>query len=174
MSTAARRVIAATRRRLAREELGLSKLELLGLLLILATVVAFITPLRNLIADLYDTLFAQRDETGQLEASSQAAKGIIITLVALAAFIGTPWLVLYTDLGSRLSFLVTGAATFGWLVIGSALFVVYAPRGVRPENLAGLNSFQIRIPAIAMTLASFILFMIFVVALDRYESEMED
>lgn len=172
MTRAARRHWRAARHRLG-DEGGLSKLELLGIALIVATVVAFIPPLRNLVADAYDGIFARRDAAGEIEASSQAIKGILITLVALAAFVGTGWLVLYTNLGSRLSFLVTGAATFGWLVIGSILFVVYAPRGVRPANLAGLNSFQIRIPAIAMTLASFILFMIFVVALDRYEKESE-
>ena len=81
---------------------------------------------------------------------------------------------LYTNLGKRLAFLVTGAATFGWMVIGSLLFVVYAPRGLRPANLQGLNAFQIRIPAIALTLVSFILFLMFLAALDRFESEQPE
>ncbi len=66
---------------------------------------------------------------------------------------------------------MTGAATFGWMVVGSMLFVVYAPRGLRPANTEGLNAFQIRIPAIAVTLASLVLFIMFVIALDRYEKE---
>ncbi len=92
-------------------------------------------------------------------------------MVAIVAFIGAGYLLLSTNLGTRLAFLVTGAATFGWLTIGSLLFVIYAPRGLRPANLEGLNAFQIRIPAIALTLASLILFVMFVLALDRYEQE---
>ena len=66
---------------------------------------------------------------------------------------------------------MAGAGLFGWLVIGGALFVVYAPRGLRPRTVEGLNSFQVRIPAIAMTLGAAILFVMFVLALDRYERE---
>jgi hypothetical protein len=101
-------------------------------------------------------------------------RGILITIVAIVSFVGTGFLLLYTDLGKRLAFLVTGAATFGWLVIGSMLFVVYAPRGLRPANLQGLNSFQIRIPAISLTLASLILFLMFVAALDRFEKDQPE
>ncbi|MCP3994525.1 MAG: sugar transferase [bacterium] len=101
-------------------------------------------------------------------------RGILITIVSIVAFIGSGYLLLYTNLGARLGFLVTGAATFGWMVIGSLLFVVYAPRGLRPANLQGLNAFQLRIPAIALTLASIILFLMFVAALDRYDKEQGD
>jgi hypothetical protein len=98
-------------------------------------------------------------------------RGIGITIGAILVFVGSVWLILYTDLGLRLSFLVSGAALFGWLTIGGALFVAYAPRGVRPANLEGLNALQMRIPAIAMTLGSLILFAMFVIALDRYEND---
>ena len=93
--------------------------------------------------------------------------------MAIGAFVGSGFLVISTNLGRRLAFLVTGAAVFGWLVVGSMLFVVYAPRGLRPSNLTGLNAFQMRIPAIGLGVASFILFLMFVVALDRYEKEQD-
>ena len=88
-------------------------------------------------------------------------------------FVGTGWFLLWVNVGKRLAFLLTGAATFGWLVINGILFIVYAPRGIRPANLEGLNAFQLRLPAIAMTLGSLLLFAMFAVALTRYEADAE-
>ena len=146
-------------RSLIHDERGLTNLEKLGVFSVIFVMVAFIPPFRGLIDDLYTSIFR----------NSVFMKGILITVVAVVAFIGSGYMILYTDLGKRLALLVTGAATFGWLTIGGMLFVVYAPRGLRPDNLEGLNSFQMRIPSIGLTLASFILFLMFVVALDRYE-----
>jgi hypothetical protein len=154
------------------DERGLSTLEWIGVVAIIITVLAFVPAVRGALGDAYDAIFKQVDEeTGTISAFSIATRGILITVVAIVAFIGAGFLLLYTNLGQRLAFLVTGAATFGWLTIGSLLFVIYAPRGLRPANLEGLNAFQIRIPAIALTLASLILFVMFVLALDRYEQE---
>ena len=155
------------------DESGLSTLEKIGILGILITIIAYIPPARGLIGDAYDAIFKRRDAEGEIVAFSIAARGILITIVALVSFIGTGFLLLYTNVGRRLAFLITGAATFGWMVIGSMLFVVYAPRGIRPGSVEGLNAFQIRIPAIALTVGSLILFVMFVLALDRYESETE-
>lgn len=153
---------------------GLSALEWLGVASIIITVLAFVPVFRGWLADGYDAVFRQIDgETGEISDFSIAARGILITIVALLSFVGTGILILYTNVGKRLAFLIAGAATFGWLVVGSMLFVVYAPRGLKPENLEGLNSFQIRVPAIAFTLASLILFLMFVAALDRYEKQTE-
>jgi len=158
--------------RLDRDEQGLSKLELLGVIALVISVLAFVPQLRGWLGDAYDAVFKQVDgETGEISDFSIAARGILITVVSIVSFIGTGYLLLYTNLGTRLAFLVTGAATFGWMIVGSMLFVVYAPRGLRPANTEGLNAFQIRIPAIAVTLASFVLFVMFVIALDRYEKE---
>jgi hypothetical protein len=73
-----------------------------------------------------------------------------------------------------LGFLVVGAAAFGWLTIGGILFTVYAPRGIRPADIEGLNALQVRVPAIAMAIAAFILFVMFVLALDRYERDVAE
>jgi hypothetical protein len=51
--------------------------------------------------------------------------------------------------------------------------VIYAPRGPRPENIEGLNAFEIRIIPIAYTLVSFILFLMFIVAMNQYEESQE-
>jgi hypothetical protein len=156
--------------RLRRDEAGLSSLEKLGIAAIIVSALAFIAPVRGLLGDAYDAVFKQVDpDTGEVTAFSVAARGILVTVVSLVAFLGTGWLLLYTNLGNRLAFLVTGAATFGWLVVGGGLFVVYAPRGLRPRSVEGLNAFQIRVPAIALTLGALVLFVMFVVALDRYE-----
>jgi hypothetical protein len=155
------------------DESGLSTLEKIGIAGVIITIIAYIPPARGLIGDAYDAIFKRRDADGEIVAFSIAARGILITVVALAAFIGTGFLLLYTNVGKRLAFLITGAATFGWLVIGSTLFIVYAPRGIRPGSVEGLNAFQIRIPAIALTLGSVILFVMFVLALDRYEKETD-
>jgi hypothetical protein len=157
------------------DERGLSTLEKIGILAIIISALAFIPALRGWLGDAYDAVFKQVDaETGQTSDFSIFARGILITVVAVVAFVGTGFLLLYTNLGKRLAFLVTGAATFGWMIIGSMLFVVYAPRGLRPANTEGLNAFQLRIPAIALTLASLVLFLMFVVALDRYEKQTEE
>ena len=158
-------------RSLVSDQRGLSTLEKLGLIAVVIAFISFIPQLRGLIADAYDAIFNAVDENGEKETYAVASKGVLIALVSIAAFVGTGWLLLYTNVGNKLAFLITGAATFGWMVIGSMLFVVYAPRGLRPANFDGLNAFQIRIPSIALTLASAILFVMFLVALDRYEKE---
>ena len=165
----------AIRRRFHNEEAGLTALEWLGVFAIIVAVLSFIPPVRGLFGDIYDAIFKQVDpDTGEVTSFSIATRGVLITVASIIAFIGSGYLLLYTNLGARLAFLVTGAATFGWLVIGSALFVVYAPRGLRPSNIEGLNAFQIRVPSIALTLGSLILFLMFVAALDRYENEAEE
>lgn len=160
-------------RKVRKDESGLSTLEKVGVAGAIITIIAFIPPARGLLGDAYDAVFKQRDEAGEITAFSVAARGILITITALLAFVGTGFMLLYTNVGKRLAFLITGAATFGWLVIGSFLFVVYAPRGIRPASIEGLNAFQVRIPAIALTVGSAILFVMFVLALDRYERETE-
>ena len=158
-------------RRVITDESGMSGLERLGIVAAVLSILVFIPAVRSVIAAAFDATLGQVDDHGDLTGTAIALRGIAITVTAIVAFIGTGFLLLYTNLGTRLAFLVTGAATFGWLVIGSALFVVYAPRGLRPANLEGLNAFQIRIPSIALTLASLILFLMFVAALDRYEKD---
>ena len=171
--TRMRQAVAARFKELRSDESGLSTHEKIGIVGVIIAIVAYIPPARGLIGDAYDAIFKRRDADGEIVAFSIAARGILITVVALVAFIGTGFLLLYTNVGKRLAFLITGAATFGWMVIGSMLFIVYAPRGIRPGSVEGLNAFQIRIPAIALTLGSAILFVMFVLALDRYESESE-
>lgn len=174
MSTARLRHEAVKIARLVRDdESGLSTLEKIGIVGVIITIVSFIPPARGLMGDTYDAIFKQRGADGEITAFSIAARGILITITALIAFIGTGFLLLSTNVGKRLAFLITGAATFGWLVIGSMLFVVYAPRGIRPTDLEGLNALQMRVPAIALTVGSAILFVMFMLALDRYEREID-
>ena len=99
--------------------------------------------------------------------------GIILTAVSVLLFYGSIYLFNLTNLGKRLGFLVTGAATFGWLAITSMLFVVYAPRGPKPDNIEGLNAFEIRIIPITYLLVTAVLFLVFLVALHQYEETKE-
>ncbi|MCI0424931.1 MAG: sugar transferase [Actinobacteria bacterium] len=99
--------------------------------------------------------------------------GIILTLAAVALFYGSMYLLTYTNLGKKLGFLVTGAAVFGWLSITSLLFVVYAPRGPKPENIEGLNAFEIRVIPITYLLVSLVLFLVFLTALHQHEQTQE-
>jgi len=161
-------------RDLIEDERGLSTLERFGVFAAIVAILVFIPAVRSVLGELFDATLGQVDDEGTLTGTAIALRGILITIVSIVAFVGTGYLLLYTNLGVRLAFLVTGAATFGWMVIGSLLFVVYAPRGLAPSNLQGLNAFQIRIPSIALTLASLILFLMFVVALDRYEKEQPE
>lgn len=99
--------------------------------------------------------------------------GIILTLVSVLLFYGSMYLFNLTNLGKKLAFLVTGAAVFGWLTISSLLFVVYAPRGPRPENIEGLNAFEIRIIPLTYLLVCLVLFLVFLTALHQYEETQE-
>ncbi len=162
------------RSRIVSDQSGISTLEWMGIVAAILAVAVFVPAVRSVFAALFDATLGQKDDNGDLTSTAIALRGIAITIISIVAFIGSGYLILYTDLGKRLAFLVTGAATFGWLVVGSMLFVVYAPRGLRPANLQGLNAFQIRIPSIALTLASLILFLMFVAALDRYEKEQPE
>lgn len=161
--------------RIRSEESGLTKLETLGLLAFAASLLAMIPFVREFIVNAIGVVFNQVDpETGHPNDFSVAMRGFAITIGSVIVFIGSGWLLLWTNLGKRLSFLLTGAATFGWLVINGVLFVVYAPRGIRPENLEGLNAFQIRLPSLALTLGALALLAMFLVALARYEADTED
>ena len=99
--------------------------------------------------------------------------GVLLTLAAVLLFYGSIYLFNYTNLGKRLGFLVSGASVFGWLTITSMLFVVYAPRGPKPDNIEGLNAFEIRIIPITYLLVCLVLFLVFVVALHQYEETQE-
>jgi heme/copper-type cytochrome/quinol oxidase subunit 2 len=99
--------------------------------------------------------------------------GILLTLAAILLFYGAMYLFNSTNLGRRLGFLVTGAAIFGWLSITSLLFVVYAPRGPKPDNIEGLNAFEIRVIPITFLLVSVVLFLVFLTALHQYEETQE-
>ena len=99
--------------------------------------------------------------------------GIILTLAAFAIFYGTIYLLLYTNTGKRLGLLLVGAGIFGWLTISSLLFVIYAPRGPRPADIEGLNSFEVRIIPITYLVVSASLFVGFLVALRQHEELAE-
>ncbi len=158
-----------------RDESGLSKLETFGLIAFVLSLLAMVPFIRDLAINTVGIVFDQFDEeTGQHSDLSVAARGIVIVAGAVIVFIGAGWMVLWTDVGKRLAFLLTGAATFGWLTVNGILFTVYAPRGIRPANLEGLSALQMRLPAIAMSLGAFVLFLMFTVALTRYEADVEE
>jgi hypothetical protein len=53
------------------------------------------------------------------------------------------------------------------------LFVIYAPRGPRPADIEGLNSFEVRIIPITYLVVSAALFVGFLVALRQHEELQE-
>jgi hypothetical protein len=147
--------------RVLHDQRGRSALETLGIIAFIIVVLIFIPPVRGLLGDLYDATLG----------ASLLAKGIFIAALSMVIFFGTGYVLLYTNLGARLGFLVTGAAIFGWSAISGLLFTLYAPRGIRPADIEGLNAFQLRIPAAAFMTASLVLFVMFVIALNRYETD---
>ena len=100
--------------------------------------------------------------------------GILLFIGSIITFYGTTFMLNATNLGKRLAFLVVGAGTFGWAMINSFLFILYAPRGPKPADIDGLNALEIRILPITFFVASTILFIMFVLALNRYEQEQEE
>lgn len=101
-------------------------------------------------------------------------RGLFVLIASVLIFPGSVYLLLFTNLGKRVAFLVSGAALFGWLTLNSLLFLLYAPRGPRPANIAGLNALEIRIIPGAFLLGSLILFAMFVVSLVRLEEADEE
>ena len=99
--------------------------------------------------------------------------GVVLTLAAVVLFYGSIYMFNLTNLGRRLGFLLTGAAVFGWLTISSMLFIFYAPRGAKPDNIEGLNALEIRIIPITYFLVTLVLFLVFLVALHQYEEVQE-
>jgi hypothetical protein len=112
-----------------------------------------------------------RDIMRSLLSANLTITGIIMFIGSLVTFFGSTFLINATNLGKRLGFLVVGAGTFGWGIINSILFVLYAPRGPKPAEIEGLNAFEIRILPLTFLAGSTILFVMFVLALDRYERE---
>ena len=100
--------------------------------------------------------------------------GVLAFITSIFVFLGSTWVFNATNLGKRLGFLVVGAGTFGWGIVNSMLFILYAPRGPKPADLDGLNAFELRILPITFLVASTILFLMFILALNRYETEQEE
>ncbi len=154
------------------DERGLTKFEWLGVVTAVLVLAVLIPQVRTAIDVLYETLVGKNnvgpDGTPQ---PGVLIRGLIVGVSSLAIFVGSIWLLTYTNLGRRLGFLVTGAAFFGFLSMVGLLYTIYAPRGLRPTLLEGLNAFQLRILPGSLMLGSLILFAMFVAALSRYEAE---
>lgn len=110
-----------------------------------------------------------RELMRELLSANLFVTGILLFLGAIAVFYGSIWLITFTNLGKKLAFLITGAGVSGWLAINSLLFVLYAPRGPRPENIEGLNAFEIRVIPLTYMIVSAIVFIAFLVGLKQYE-----
>ncbi len=148
-----------------KRDAGITKLEVLGYSAAFLSLLMFIPQVRGPIGDVY----------GKYIWDNTVASGILVGIGSFVIFCGAVYLILYTNLGARLGFLVSGAALFGFGAINGLLFVLYAPRGPRPPNVEGLNAFQIRIMPLAMMLGSAVLFAMFLAALSRYEqAALED
>src|SRR3990172_8642854 len=162
-------------RRLHRDDSGLSKLEWIGVGLSVLILLSLIPQFRTALDVLYENLVGKNNVAADgTPAPGGPVRGIIVGVLSVAVFWGSVSLINSTNLGRRLAFLTTGAAFFGFLAIVGLLYTMYAPRGLRPQLVAGLNSFQLRILPGALMLGSLLLFAMFVAALSRYETEQED
>lgn len=160
--------------RMRSDERGLSSLEWLGVATAVLVVLVLIPQVRAVIDVAYETLVGKNNVGPNGEPMPGVlVRGIIVGVTSLLVFAGSVFFIHYTNLGRRLAFLVTGAAFFGFLSIVGLLYTLYAPRGLRPTLIEGLNAFEIRILPAGMMVASAILFVMFVAALSRYEAELE-
>lgn len=112
-----------------------------------------------------------REIMRSLLSANLTVTGIIMFIGSVLVFTGTTFLLNSTNVGKRLGFLITGAATFGWGVINSIFFILYAPRGPKPSNIDGLNALEIHILPITFFIGSLILFIMFLLAMHRFEQE---
>ncbi len=162
-------------RRIHRDDSGMSRLEWLGVGLSVLILLTMLPQFRAALDVAYEHLVGKNNVAADgTPAPGVLVRGIIVAIGSLAVFWGSVFLINYTNLGRRLAFLTTGAAFFGFLAIVGMLYTVYAPRGLRPTLVAGLNAFQLRILPGAMMLGSLLLFAMFVAGLSRYEAEQEE
>ena len=159
-------------RRLHDDQRGLGKLEWLGIILAVLVLLSLIPQFRAAIDVVYENLVGKNNVGPDGEpAPGVFVRGIIVAVASIFVFVGAIFLINFTNLGRRLAFLVTGAAFFGFMAIVGLFYALYAPRGIRPESLEGLNAFELRILPGALMIGSLILFAMFLTALNRYEAE---
>jgi len=157
------------------DERGMSRLEWLGMALTALVLLSPIPQFRAALDVLYEHLVGKNNVAPDgVPAPGVLVRGIIVAVGAIGVFWGSVFLINYTNLGRRLAFLTTGAAFFGFLSIVGFLYTVYAPRGLRPTLVQGLNGFQLRILPGSLMLGSLLLFAMFVAGLSRYEAEQEE
>jgi hypothetical protein len=150
----------------------LSALHWVGIAAAALVVLSLFPQFRALIDVGYENLVGKNNVGPDGEpAPGVLVRGIIVAVGSLVVFVGTIYLINWTNLGRRLAFLITGASFFGFMAVVGLLYSLYAPRGLKPETTSGLNAFELRILPGALMLGSLILFGMFLVALDRYESE---
>ena len=111
-----------------------------------------------------------REIMRSLLSANLTVTGILMFIGSIIVFSGSVYLINSTNVGKRLGFLITGAATFGWGVINSIFFILYAPRGPAPASIDGLNAFEIRIIPITFLIGSSILFIMFLLDMNRFET----
>jgi hypothetical protein len=159
-------------RALRRDERGLGALQWIGIVLAVLVLLSLIPQFRAAIDVLYENLVGKNNVGPNGEPQPGVlVRGIIVAVSSMVVFVGSILLINSTNLGRRLAFLVTGATFFGFMAVIGLLYSLYAPRGLRPESLEGLNAFQIRILPGAMMIGSLILFAMFLTAMNRYEAE---
>ncbi len=151
---------------------GLTKLQWLGIALAVAVLASLIPQFRAGLDVFYEWLVGKNNvgPDGQPQ-PGVLVRGIIVAVSSFAVFVGAIFVINYTNLGRRLAFLITGASFFGFLAVVGLFYTLFAPRGVRPVSLEGLNAFEQKILPLALMLGSLILFAMFITALNRYEEE---
>ena len=158
--------------RIRSDERGLSALEWIGVVTAVLILAVLVPQIRAALDVMYENLVGKNNVGPDGEPQPGVlVRGIIVGVGSLVVFAGSIWLLAYTNLGRRLAFLISGASFFGFLAIVGLLYTIYAPRGLRPTLVEGLNAFQLRILPGALMLGSLILFVMFVAAMSRYEAE---
>jgi len=158
--------------RIRSDERGLSALEWIGIVTAVLILAVLVPQIRAALDVMYENLVGKNNVGPNGEPQPGVlVRGIIVGVGSLVVFAGSIWLLAYTNLGRRLAFLISGASFFGFLAIVGLLYTIYAPRGLRPTLVEGLNAFQLRILPGALMLGSLILFVMFVAAMSKYEAE---
>jgi hypothetical protein len=161
--------------RIRSDERGLSALEWIGVVTAVLVLAMLVPQIRSALDVMYENLVGKNNVGPDGEPQPGVlVRGIIVGVASLLVFAGSIWLINYTNLGRKLAFLITGASFFGFLAIVGLLYTLYAPRGLRPTLVEGLNAFQLRILPGALMLGSLILFVMFVAAMSRYEAEQRN
>ncbi|NQV07300.1 hypothetical protein HQ535_12190, partial [bacterium] len=109
--------------RIRDDERCLGMLQWLGIVLTVLVLLSLIPQFRAALDVIYENLVGKNNVGADGEpAPGVLIRGIIVGVSSFLVFVGSIFVVNYTNLGRKLAFLITGAAFFGFMAIVGLMY----------------------------------------------------